>query len=80
MIGFANLVPVLIASIPTHPLADLLPAAREARESGRRLIALFPHLGKLLFVLADSSAGKLSASSFINNIVSRHTSEHIIYP
>ncbi len=64
MIGFANLVPVPIGSIPARPLADLLPAAREVRESGRRLIALFPHLGKLLFVLADSSAGKLSASSF----------------
>ena len=64
MIGFANLVPVPMGSIPTCPLADLLPAAREARASGRRLIALFPHLGKLLFVLADSSAGKLSAGSF----------------
>jgi Ni,Fe-hydrogenase III large subunit len=64
VIGFANLVPVAMASVPTCPLADLLPAAREARQKGRRLIALFPHLGKLLFVLAESSTGKLLATSF----------------
>ena len=62
--GFANLIPLPMASIPTRSIADLPAAAQQARRSGRRLIALFLHAGKLLFVLADSSSGKLSASFF----------------